>query len=446
MIFLRPETINLTNTPGVYYALAYFISTCLYVSMNERRHNMQKTVGILVFFFVILTGFMLVTDQIPVVFFIPAMLINVLLIWLPIYLCCDMPKRKAAYFTVRAFILGELAASLNWQLFYYGLNNWGVELKIISSTCFVICSYGMVFAFMYFLERKYREENDSLLIKGRELFISVLIGFLVYFMSNISYVYENTPFSGQLPGEIFAMRTLVDLGGVGILFAYHMQLQELKTKLENEFLSSTLQMQYENYKLSEESVALVNQKYHDLKHQIAILRAGASQEEKLEYLDAMEADIKSYEAQNKTGNKILDTILTAKVIRGQRHGITITCVADGKELDFMQPMDISALFGNALDNAIESVRKIEDKEKRLIHLSVSRQKNFLRIKVENCYTGQIKFENGLPKTTKKDKQFHGFGMKSIQKIVEKYNGSVTVAAADGWFELRILMSLEGINK
>ncbi len=443
MIFLRPETINLTNTPGIYYSIAYFISTCLYVTMNKRRHSLYKTMGILAFFFVILTGFMLLTDQISVIFFIPCMIINVLLIWLPIYLCCHMSKRKAAYFTVRAFILGELAASLNWQLFYYGLNNWGVELRLFSSTCFVVCSYTVVFAFMYFLERKYREENDSLLIKGRELLISCLIGFLVYFMSNISYVYENTPFSGQLPGEIFTIRTLVDLGGVGILFAYHMQLQELKTKLENEFLSSTLQMQYENYKLSEESVALVNQKYHDLKHQIAILRAGASEEEKLDYLDVMEAEIKSYEAQNKTGNKILDTILTAKVIRGHKHGITITCVADGKELDFMQPMDISALFGNALDNAIESVRKIEDKEKRLIHLSLSRQKNFLRIKVENCYTGHIEFENGLPKTTKKDKQFHGYGMKSIQKIVEKYNGSVTVSAQDGWFELRILMSLDG---
>lgn len=45
----------------------------------------------------------------------------------------------------------------------------------------------------------------------------------------------------------------------------------------------------------------------------------------------------------------------------------------------------------------------------------------------------------MPKTTKQDKRFHGYGMKSIRKIVEKYNGSVTVNAKDGWFELRILM-------
>lgn len=433
------EAVNLTNTPGIYYSIAYFISSCLYISMNVKRRSIRQIVGILSAIFVVLTAFICLTDQINVIFFIPCMAVEIFIIWLSIYMCCKMDWKKSAYFCIRAFILGELAASLNWQLFYYGLNNWNVELNLFWSTLFVVCSYGTVYVIMYFLERSYRCENATLDIGGRDLRICVFIGLLVYMMSNMSYVFENTPFSGQLPGEIFIIRTLVDLGGVGILFAYHMQLQEVKMKLENEFLSNMLMMQYENYKLSEDSVALVNQKYHDLKHQIAILRATENEEEKTAYLDQMEQEIKCYEAQNKTGNRILDTILSAKTIQCQNHGISLTCVADGKELDFMQAMDISALFGNALDNAIESVKKINDPQKRLIHVSVSRQKNFLRIKVENCYEGELEFENGMPKTTKQDKRFHGYGMKSIRKIVEKYNGSVTVNAKDGWFELRILM-------
>lgn len=55
----------------------------------------------------------------------------------------------------------------------------------------------------------------------------------------------------------------------------------------------------------------------------------------------------------------------------------------------MDVMDISALFGNALDNAIESVKKIPDREKRLIHVAVAKQKGFLRIRVENCYEGVL---------------------------------------------------------
>ena len=116
-------------------------------------------------------------------------------------------------------------------------------------------------------------------------------------------------------------------------------------------------------------------------------------------------------------------------------------MADGSVLNFMEDMDISALFGNILDNAIESVEKLREPEKRLIHLSVAKQKNFLRIRCENYCEEQLKFENGIPVTTKKDRRFHGFGMKSIKSTAAKYGGSVTTDLKKNWFELRILIPL-----
>lgn len=64
----------------------------------------------------------------------------------------------------------------------------------------------------------------------------------------------------------------------------------------------------------------------------------------------MEAEIRQYEAQNKTGNKVLDTVLTSKSLYCNKNGITFTCVADGTLLGFMDVMDICSIFGNALDN------------------------------------------------------------------------------------------------
>ena len=107
----------------------------------------------------------------------------------------------------------------------------------------------------------------------------------------------------------------------------------------------------------------------------------------------------------------------------------------------MRPTDLSVLIGNALDNAIEGVSKIEDPEKRLIHISVSRQKSFVRLRVENCCEEEVRFAGGLP-VTRKDARYHGYGMKSIRSVVEKYEGSLTVKAQDGWFELRILFPRE----
>ena len=102
-------------------------------------------------------------------------------------------------------------------------------------------------------------------------------------------------------------------------------------------------------------------------------------------------------------------------------------------------MDVSALFGNMLDNAIESAEKQQEKQKRLIWLYVTREKQFVRIRTENYCDEKIHFKNGMPVTTKKDRRLHGYGMKSIKSTVEKYNGSVVAAQENNWFELKILL-------
>ena len=160
-------------------------------------------------------------------------------------------------------------------------------------------------------------------------------------------------------------------------------------------------------------------------------------------LDQMEAEIKTYEAQYKTGNQVLDTVLTGKGLYCMQNNISLTCVADGRLLDFMEVMDLSAIFGNALDNAIECVEKIRNPEKRLIHVTVSSQRNFVLIRFENYYEGDLHFSEGLPITTKKDENFHGYGLKSIRYVVGKYDGIATVRTEKQWFVLQILLPDSG---
>lgn len=434
---------GLTNTPGQYYALSYWLGAMLFIYLNKRRMKGWKLWATQVFFLCALVTFMVATDGRPKIFFIPFMLTTVALIFAFIYVCCDFPLTNAGYYCARAFIVGEFAASFEWQLYYYAESRLHISDAWWVRGLFLLVIHSLVFGSMFYMERRFRQENQKLRIRQRGLFSAAVISLAVFTVSNLSYLDENTPFSSQFTAEVFIIRTLVDLGGLVILYAYHLQLQELNTKLEVENLQSILHMQYNNYRVSEESVAMVNQKYHDLKHQIAILRSEISNEEKLDSLERMETEIKAYEARNKTGHKVLDTILTAKSLQCQGQGISLTCVADGEALGFMDTMDIAILFGNALDNAIESVHKIQDPEKRLIHLTVSRQKNFLRIRVENCYEGKLVFEDGLPSTTKKDKEFHGYGIKSIKQIAAGYGGSVTIQAKGGWFELRVLIPLGG---
>ena len=186
---------------------------------------------------------------------------------------------------------------------------------------------------------------------------------------------------------------------------------------------------------------MVNYKYHDLKHKIAVLKSEEDPEKRMEYLNHMEEEIKQYELQNKTGNKVLDTILTGKSMYCNKHGITLTCVADGNLLSFVDVMDICSIFGNALDNAVESVLKITDKDKRLIHVTVSRQKEFLLIRFENYFEQDLQIDRGNLVSTKSDKDFHGYGIKSIRYTVEKYHGAVNIKADNNWFDMKILIPI-----
>ena len=214
----------------------------------------------------------------------------------------------------------------------------------------------------------------------------------------------------------------------------------MRARKELEAVQNVLQNQYAQYVQSKESIELINYKYHDLKHQIAVLRSEEDPQKREAFLDEMEAEIRQYEAQNKTGNKVLDTVLTSKSLYCNKNGITFTCVADGKLLDHMHVTDICSIFGNALDNAIEHVILIPDPEKRLIHLTVSAQKGFVFIKIENYCEAEIsKNEEDLITTTKKDSKNHGFGLKSMRKAVEKYDGSVVFGVQQNWFELKILL-------
>lgn len=431
---------DLSHTPGVYYALAYWLSCTFYILALPRRLGGARLAAAQGVFLAAITAFMVLTDGVPTVWFIPCVCVYASLMLLDIKLCCGMDWLKTGYVCVRAFILGEFAAALEWQLFYFGLMVLGLPLRMWVNLAFLLVSHGLVFGVMYLLERDHRSEYLPGLTL-RELASALVLGLAVFAASNLSYLSANTPFSTPLTADIFIIRTLVDLGGVAMLHAYHVQLHALNTRLEMANLQNMLQMQYNSYRISEDSIALINQKYHDLKHHIHLLRAQVSTGEKLEYLDQMEREISAYETQNKTGNRVLDAILTAKSLQCQREGISLTCVAEGEALDFMRPMDVSALFGNALDNAMESVKKLSDREKRLIRLSVARQKGFLRIRVENCYEGELRLEAGMPASTKQDPRYHGFGLKSIQSTAAKYGGSMTIASKDGWFELRILFPL-----
>ncbi len=433
--------VMLPDIPRFYTALAEFLA-CLQCILEMRRViKGGKFIALSAIVLVVLSSFLILTKGMGTLWWLPCMAVAIFIMFLYIYSSCDINKKDAGYCCVRAFIVAEFVASIEWQIHCYYTYIVGIDSTLLQILILILV-YAGIFLLISYIYRKYMVRNDRLNISRQELLAAVLIGLAIFMMSNLGFVYSKTPFSGQYMMELFNVRTLIDLGGVAILYAYHIKLFDLRTRYELDSVRTILYNQYVQYQQSQETLDLINYRYHDLKHHIIALRAEQSPEKRNEYLDKMEEEIINFEAQNKTGNKVLDTLLTSKNLTCIQDQISFTCVADGNLLDFMDVMDICSIFGNALDNAIECERKIADSEKRLIHVSVYAQKKFLMIRVENYYEGTLQYDQNIPVTTKKQAEFHGFGIKSIRYTVHKYEGEVDISVKDNWFILNILIPIQ----
>lgn len=437
------EQITLTEIPRLYTGIAEWMSCTIYIYYLNKRFK-GKSLGFIGISFLILQSMMQeLAGYTPKSFWLIGMFAAIGLMFLYLLTACNITWKDAGYFCIRAFILAEFTASLEWQLYYFTVQHTGIHNPFLAIIMLVLV-YSFVFFAIFMLERKYMDGMNSL-ITTKELMFVTTVGMTVFFVSNLSFVSTNTPFSSQITKEIFNIRTLVDLCGLTILYAYHILRNEMQVKYDLDSMQNILQSQYNLYRKSSESIDLVNRKYHDLKHQIAVLRAEEDSAKRLAFLDEMESEIKVYEAQNKTGNSVIDTILATKSLTCHNQQIELTCVVDGKLLNFMYVMDICTIFGNALDNAIECEIQIDEPEKRLIHVEVLSKKEFVVLRFENYFEGELEFKDNLPVTTKANKQFHGYGIKSIQYTAKKYNGWMTIKKRGAWVELNVVIPIPASN-
>lgn len=198
------------------------------------------------------------------------------------------------------------------------------------------------------------------------------------------------------------------------------------------------ELQLRQYAERREDVDLINVKCHDLRRRLEVWEQRGGQVDAAELCETRKL-VELYDSSVKTGNNTLDTLLTQNSLRCRERGIRLSCMADGRSLGFLSEGDLCALFGNALENAIDAVSKLEP-EQRSVSLQVREALGLLVITVENPYQGTVLFEDGLPVTTKGDTGWHGYGMRSMRMVAERYGGELSVSA-DTLFRLTVSIPL-----
>lgn len=319
--------------------------------------------------------------------------------------------------------------------YIYQLILTATNIKIFSFLGIIICLiFRLIYFIIFFLITKNIFKNfDEEKIRRKVLIVSsssvvvlltIVINSLAYDkakeINSMFFFYYNI-----IASTLFAIFTII------------INVQILDTDQINNELILTQQMlkkQKTFYNNEKDVIEALNIKSHDLKHQLLNIQRKISSDE----FNDIQNILSNYDTFIKTGNNDVDIILTEKEIVCKKRNIRFTALIDGKLLSFIKESDLYSLLGNIIDNAIEATSLINNEEERVISISTINDNGCISIHEENYCINQLQKENNQIITSKNDKINHGFGLKSIQLITNKYNGSLSLKIDNNVFILDII--------
>jgi len=405
-------------------------AACLFVPWGQRRKYFPLRISLGPVLLLVLL------DLIPSIPMPLTLLLDTALLVLLIWACFDCGILHAVFSATCAYAVQHITSKLAymavvWLAFRPGASRiWsGHTLLLLLLANVPVC----VPIFFGFTRRFFREGQlwfDSIktvIYSGLFLFVAV---FLSYFLeSNLEQA-----FSTYLP-------CYLALNAFCILFAGAVLSMEFSNcsikRLENEkkILEQMLESDRQQYEQAKKDMEQINIRYHDLKQQYS----RATDEERAK----LEAEMQALNLRYYTGSKALDILLTQKARVCGGAGIQLVCSVDGSCLSGMTHYHIYSLLGNAIDNAVECLSKVDDPQKKVIHLSVNRYADMAVICVENYTPAPPVLRDGVLVTTKRDSAGHGYGMKSIKNIAELYGGTADYFVEDQVFCLLVTVPCIG---
>lgn len=358
-------------------------------------------------------------------FFIFGLFAMTVVFWV---ICLKRPFLHGFFVGIAGYSMQHLFMKLQSILFMFIYADDTENIIAVLIRYSIMLALGVVAYFLFARQLK----NTALdLDKKKFLFISALVLVFMIIVSG-SFILEG--FKETIIIHVYA------------IFCCFLSLNLLMEMVKQKNLESELEIvnqlrhkEKAQYKISKENIDAINIKCHDLKNQLHAFSENSELNKTV--LKDIESEIDIYDCCLKTGCDALDVVLAEKSFLCKKQNITLSCIADGEKLCFISDADIYSMFGNIMDNAIEAVTKLSDENERRISLRIKAVGNMLSICEENKFEGQLQIEDGLPVTTKKNKCYHGFGMRSIALTVEKYGGVLNLNTENELFVLDILFEI-----
>ena len=436
--FIHAELFD--NFPRLHTAIAEWLACMLFIIPRTKRFRGWKLYAAYIGFAVLLFVTNYFNEMADGWVWILLMAACMAEMYLMIWTCCEASPWKALYHWAHSFMAAEFAASLEWQINCYII----YEVHQIGYYEFLyamIAVYIVVFGVLWFLNSRTGLMKNQLHVSPADALLAFFIAMIMFMMGNFRFMFRGATVAEMTGAGILFIRTLADFAGLVLLYTMDAQRREIRARYELNAMNMLLNRQYEQFQIAEANNEALHRVYHDLKHQIAYLRSEPDEKKREACLEELDRVVSTHEAEVSTGNPVLDTLLTSKSLICLDKGITMTVFADAGNAGFLDVMDLCSIFGNAVDNAIEYEQRVADENCRLIKVTVSTQNRFLLIQIRNYCTEPIPIRNGIIATSKQDRQIHGYGIRSIRRAAEKYEGSLNLAQEDEWFVLTVLIPI-----
>lgn len=347
--------------------------------------------------------------------------------------------RDAGYGLLK-FIFMEESLGLQFTIF------------VIIQIVYVFLRFFFLKLFIYMIRRTYSKNKENMSKKELVLMLStplsVMAGYFSFTFFSDVYLAGTDQYIWNVHREYWWIKVMYQLISFVAILLSIMVYQKIKSIHKKEKEDAILQEQMENMR---GHIAEVEARYleirrlkHDMGNHVVMLENLVMKKETQQaenYLASLKGELQEITGGEHSGNPVVDAILTESRKRAEEKGIHFISAFHYPGGTVVNAFDISVILNNAINNAIEGCEGVRHPH---IHLASYREKNVYMIECRNRFTGEIFLdeESGLPVTSKKDRERHGYGIISIRKVAQKYHGDADICLENGTFILSVMLMLD----
>lgn len=430
----------------IIYMLSCIVELCIIADfMNHKFQKRFKNIWIhrSIYLLICTCVYCINLLKIPITNFLVWIIVAVLIAVL-LYVYENQSKIRVFIYAFLITLLNSISETIGYFCFVEIRHIWKKDMIIssvesfyysIGTLIFTIAIYRLLFSWVL-------QGNRIEHVKVREYFLYFMI--MIFSLINIMILIPSRE------SILMNVRGIASLASGILLLLLNLYISDLIGYLsENNELKTRIALLDQRSILQEEHFVALDKRYetalkvlHDVKKHIQVIDGLYKQKEgekAISYTQGISEMLTPLMPVRYVPDHILNTILNDKVTLGEEQGIHFEIEVESVSLTFMEQIDITALFGNLLDNALEACRHVNG-EKR-IRLSIKERNEMLFLRLENSREEEILWDSqGMPVSRKG--RGHGLGLVNIRYIVEKYQGDILLEAPDRLFICQISLRMQ----